>query len=419
MNVRKKNLSNGLTVVSELMPNLRSAAIGVWIKGGSRHEDADVVGISHFIEHLLFKGTRTRTAADIAQLIDSVGGQLNAFTEKEYVGFYAKVLDCHLPAVFELLSDIILHPAFPPHELKRERNVIFEEINMVEDSPQDLIQDLYLEHFWNGHPLGRPISGTKESVAGITRRQVKEHFVKSYTARNTLISIAGNIRHEAVLKLAQRHFGALERGRELPAGPPPTVHAGRVIQERPNLEQTHICLGIPSPPLISDDRYCAHVLSNILGGGMSSRLFQNVREKRGLVYSIYSTLSLYCDAGALTIYAGSAHDAAERVVELILKELRLLRSRVVGSEELKRNKESIKGAIMLGLESSSSRMMHLAQQEMYFGRICDLGEILKGFDRVSERDVLRLANEMFDSSSLTLTGLAGERRHLESVAMKI
>jgi predicted Zn-dependent peptidase len=405
MDVQKKRLRNGLVIASEVMPHLRSVSLGVWVKCGSRFEAADKTGISHFIEHLLFKGTRTRSASRIAQSIDSVGGQLNAFTEKEYVGFYAKVLDNHLPFAFDLLSDIVLNPVFPVREIQRERNVIFEEINMVEDSPQELILDVYLERFWKDHPLGRPISGTRKSVTRIARADVKNFFQSNYKAGNMVIAVAGNIRHREVERLAERYFSGLESGSATDPGKPPEIHGGRLIRRKSNLEQTHICLGTISPPAVSQERYCAHLLCGILGGGLSSRLFQNIREKRGLVYSIYSMLNLYQDAGSLVVYAGSAHDKAREVIELTLKECRNLREKIVPAEELKGAKENIKGAVMLGLESSSSRMTHLAQQLIYYDRFYELEEVLDAVDRVTAREIRELANRIFDSSFLTLTAL--------------
>ena len=420
MDIQKKEMKNGLVIASEVMPHLRSASLGVWVKCGSRFEGADNIGISHFIEHLLFKGTKTRSAAEIAEEIDSVGGQLNAFTEKEYVGFYAKVLDEHLPFAFDLVSDIVLNPTFPIKEIQRERNVIYEEINMVEDSPQELILDIYMENFWRGHPLGRPISGTKKSVAQIARSDVRKFFKSNYNASNTVIAVAGNIRHREVHRLAERYFSHLEPGVAANPGLPPKIHAGRLIRRKAHLEQTHICLGTLSPPVASEERYCSHLLSNILGGGMSSRLFQNIREKRGLVYSIYSMLNLYHDAGALVVYAGMAHENASEVVELTLKEFGKLRERLVSPQELKRAKENIKGSVMLSLESSSSRMTHLAQQQIYYGRFYKLEEILGAVEHVTARDIRNLANRIFDSSYLTLTALGSRNGGgLESVAMSL
>lgn len=418
MNVQKREMRNGLVVATEVMPHLRSASLGVWLKCGSRYEAANNTGISHFIEHLLFKGTRKRSAAKIAEAIDSVGGQLNAFTEKEYVGFYAKVLDEHLPLAFDLVSDIVLHPTFPADEVERERNVIFEEINMVEDSPQELILDLFMESFWKNHPLGRPISGTKESVAQISREDVREHFESNYIADNIIVAVAGNIRHREAQKLAERYFSGLKRGIAAADAGPPNSFSGRLIRRKAHLEQTHLCLGTTAPSIASEERYCAHLLSNILGGGMSSRLFQNIRERRGLVYSIYSMLNLYQDAGSLVVYAGTAHDKAAEVVELVLKEFEGLRKKPVSAKELKRAKEYVKGSVMLSLESSSSRMTNLAQQLIYYGRFCKLEEILDAVERVTARDIRNLANRIFDGSTLALTALSGGNgRDLNAVSM--
>jgi predicted Zn-dependent peptidase len=420
MDAQKREMRNGLVIASEVMPYLRSVSLGVWVKCGSRFERADKTGISHFIEHLLFKGTRTRSAARIAEEIDSVGGELNAFTEKEYVGFYAKVLDEHLPFAFELVSDIVLNPTFPLDEMRRERNVIFEEINMVEDSPQDLILDLYMEKFWKDHSLGRPISGTKKSVAQIARADVRKFFLNHYTAKNMVVSVAGNIRHRDVQKLADRYFSALNPGNTAELGKPPAVNAGRLIRHKAYLEQTHICLGTVSPSITSKERYCAHVLSNILGEGLSSRLFQNIREKRGLVYSIYSMLNLYHDAGSLVVYAGCAPSKALQVVELTLKEFGKIRKQLVSSQELRRAKDNIKGSVMLGLESSSSRMTHLAQQLIYYGRFYQLEEILGAVERVTTRELRELANAIFDPACLTLTALSGQNGdELKSVALEM
>ncbi len=319
MDVQKYEMKNGLVVATEAMPHLRSVSIGVWIKGGSRFEAPDASGISHFIEHLLFKGTMTRSAVEIAEAIDSVGGQLNAFTDKEYVGFYAKVLDRHLPLAFELLSDIVLNPTFPAHEMRRERNVIFEEINMVEDSPQELIQDLFMENFWKAHPLGRAVSGTKESVAAITRAQVTRYFRKNYNAINTIVSVPETSPRRGV-RMARRYFSDLPPG--VPANPgPAALGRGRraCCAASPISSRRTSALGRPPLSIVSQDRYAAHVLCGVLGGGMSSRLFQKIREKRGLVYSIYSSLNLYRDAGTLLVYAGMAPGAAHAVVDLTIE----------------------------------------------------------------------------------------------------
>ncbi len=420
MDIRRQELKNGLVVVSEAMPHLRSVSIGVWVRCGSRFEEPRKNGISHFIEHLLFKGTQFRSGEEIARAIDGVGGQLDAFTDKEYVGFYARVLDKQLPFAIELLSDLVLHPTFPRAEVAREKNVIFEEINTVEDSPEELIHDLFFERFWARHPLGRAVSGSKESVAGITRRDVLDYFRKNYNAANTVLAVAGNIRHRRVQALAGRYFGDLPRGERADLGPPPKTGGGREIRYKKNLEQFHLCLGFPCPGVLSEQRYCLYLLSSILGGGMSSRLFQNIREKKGLVYGIESSLSLQQDAGALLVTAGTAPEAAAKVVRLILREFRLMREKLVSSQELKRAKECVKGALMLSLESSTSRMAHLAHQQMYYERVHSPGEILRAIDHVRARDIRTMADTVFDSAGLTLAAIGShDNRSLETIGLKV
>lgn len=403
MAVRKEVLSNNLTIVTESIDHVRSVAIGIWVKNGSRQEPAEKNGISHFIEHMLFKGTRKRSTEDIAKAIDSIGGQMDAFTTREYVGFYIKVLDDHLATALELLSDIVLNPTFPEDELEKERNVIFEEISMTEDTPQDLVYEIFTEKFWNSHPLGRPISGTKASVQSITRDDLFDYFRRRYTAENMLVSIAGHIRHEQVAELVGRYFGQLEkRGDEWNDHPP--VPLPHFIQRSKNeLEQIHICLGTVSPSLTSERRYAVSALSNILGGGLSSRLFQNIREKRGLVYTISSGLSLYRDAGCLIVYAGTGTQTAPLVLDLTIEELRKLRDSGVTEEELQRSKDNMKGALVLGLESTSSRMSNIAQQEMYFGRYISLDEMIQKIDSITTLDIKSVADEILDDKYLSLT----------------
>ena len=407
MDIQKKEMKNGIVVLSEVMPHLQSVSIGVWVKCGSRFEDPRFSGIAHFIEHLLFKGTTTRRTEDIARTIDAVGGQLNAFTEKEYIGFYARVLGEHLPLAFDLLADIVLNPAFPSREIERERNVIFEEISMIEDSPQELVLDLYMERCWKGHPLGRPIAGTKKTVAEISRNDVRKFFKTNFTAGNIILSAAGNIEHKKIQRLAGKYFADLETGSRTASGDPPVFSPGRFVRRKEHLEQTHICLGTIAPPINSAERYCAYLLNSILGGGLSSRLFQNIREKKGLVYSICSMLAPYSDAGTLTVYAASAHETAAEVVELTLKEFRKMRQELVSGEELNRAKECIKGSIILGLESSGSRMTNLAQQMIYYGRLHDLDETLSAIDRVTDREIRELADRILDPANFVLTALGG------------
>jgi predicted Zn-dependent peptidase len=420
MDVQQREMNNGLVVATEVMPSLHSVAIGVWVKGGSRCESEADAGVSHFIEHMLFKGTKSRTAAAIAKSIDSVGGQLNAFTDKEYTCFYAKVLSRHLPLAFGLLADIALHPSFPLDEMEREREVILEEISMVEDSPQELVQDLHLEGLWKKHPLGRPIHGTRESVARISRQQVKRFFERNHTARRTVITLAGNLRHEDAQSLAARHFGGLAAGMPADPGPAPGFEPARILKHKPNLEQVHVCLGAKCRPVTSDDRYALQLLCNILGGGVSSRLFQSIREKRGLAYSVYSCLNLYRDAGTLLVYAAAAPDKSTTVIDLIVRELRKMCRRPVPPHELKRAKENILGSVLLSQESSSSRMTQLAQQQIYFSRFYTPEEVIAAFERVRWEDIQRLAREMFEGAPLALTLLGShDGRELDSIRLGV
>ena len=400
-------LDNGLRLITESMPHVRSVTIGVWLTRGSRDESDERSGIAHFVEHMLFKGTDTRSAEDIAQSIDSIGGQLDAFTAKEYASYYIKVLDEHLPVAVDLLSDIVLRPAFVPEEIEREKKVILEEIKMVEDTPDDLVHELFTEHFWEGHPLGRPILGSRETVEALTPDALRRYFAGAYVGSNIIISAAGNIDHAQVRDLVERAFGMVSATGEPLNGTPPGV-VPQVISRTKDLEQSHICLGTTCYPQKHDDRYVSYILNTVLGGSMSSRLFQNVREKRGLAYSVFSGISAYRDAGNLTIYAGCANDVVEEVVDLCVAELRALKHEAVAETEIRRAKDHLKGSLMLSLENTASRMSHLARQEIYFERHFGLDETLAGVEAVTAADVQRVANELFTGqvAAATVVGAA-------------
>src|SRR5215218_9025660 len=397
-------LDNGLRLITETMPHVRSVTIGVWLTRGSRHESDARSGIAHFVEHMLFKGTDTRTAEDIAQAIDSIGGQLDAFTAKEYASYYIKVLDEHVPLAVDLLADIVLRPAFSAEEIEREKKVILEEIKMVEDTPDDLVHELFTQHFWEGHPLGRPILGSPETVESFTAASLLEYFGAAYVGRNMIISAAGNLEHAKVRELVDRAFGAVPAdGEPLSAAPPRVVP--QVITRTKELEQSHICLGTNSYPQNHEDRYVSYIMNTVLGGSMSSRLFQNVREKRGLAYSVFSGLSAYRDAGNMTIYAGCSNQAVGEVIDLCVEELRGMKSTPVPDTELRRAKDHLKGSLMLSLENTASRMSHLARQEIYFDRHFGLDETLAGVERVTTEDVQRVAEDLFKNDALSATVL--------------
>jgi predicted Zn-dependent peptidase len=402
--VVREVLESGLRLITERMPQVRSVTIGVWLTRGSRHESDERSGIAHFVEHMLFKGTATRSAEDIAQAIDSIGGQLDAFTAKEYASYYIKVLDEHVPLAVDLLSDIVMRPAFVPEEIEREKKVILEEIKMVEDTPDDLVHELFTQHFWEGHPLGRPILGSKETVESFTEGSLRAYFREAYVAQNMIVSAAGNLEHAAVRDLVVRAFADLPAsGASLKEQPPKVVP--QVITRTKDLEQSHVCMGTDSFPQRHDDRYVSYILNTILGGSMSSRLFQKVREKRGLAYSVFSGLSAYRDAGNITIYAGCAAEAVEEVIDLCVEELRVMKRDLMPVAELTRAKDHLKGSLMLSLENTASRMSHLARQEIYFDRHFGLDETLAGVQRVTVADVQRVASELFANGSLAATVL--------------
>src|SRR5688572_2453392 len=386
------------------MPHVRSVSIGVWLARGSRHESLEQSGIAHFVEHMLFKGTDTRTAEDIAQTIDSIGGQMDAFTAKEYASYYFKVLDEHLPLAVEVLSDIVMHPAFSDVDIGREKKVVLEEIKMVEDTPDDLVHELFTESFWAHHPLGRPILGTKDTVESLSQTGLRRYFETVYTAPNLIVAAVGNVDHERVRDLIERAFSALPTTAEPITDAPPRVSPTTIIRNK-ELEQSHVCLGTAGFRQDHEDRYSSYVMNTILGGSMSSRLFQNVREKRGLAYAVFSGLSAYRDAGSMTIYAGCANDAVSELIDVVIAELRRLKDDPMPGAELQRAKDHLKGSLMLNLESTSSRMSHLARQEIYFDRQFGLDETLEGVERVTPDDIQRIARELFANDALAATVL--------------
>jgi len=389
-----ETLPSGLRLLTESMPHVRSATVGVWLTRGSRHESDPESGVAHFVEHMLFKGTTSRSAQVIAQTIDSIGGQLDAFTSKEYAGYYIKVLDEHLPLAIELLGDIVMHPAFAPADIEREQSVILEEIKMVEDAPDDLVHEVFAQQFWSRHPLGRPILGTPETVSSFDAPRLRQYFGSTYLAPNVVIAAAGHLEHQAVRALVDRVFADLPGGSDASSDAPPAVTPGLVIRQK-DIEQSHLCLGAPAYHHAHADRHAMYVLNTVLGGSMSSRLFQHIREERGLAYAVFSSLAAYTDAGAITVYAGCATEKVGEVVDLTLAELRALRDEPVPADELQRAKDHLKGSLTLSLENTSSRMSQLARQEMQFGHQFTLDEILRAIDAVSAGDVLRVARDVF------------------------
>ena len=397
-------IPNGLRLLTERIPHVRSVSLGVWLARGSRHEPAEQSGIAHFVEHMLFKGTSTRSAEDIAQTIDSIGGQMDAFTAKEFASYYIKVLDEHLPLAVDVLSDIVMRPAFAADDIEREKKVVVEEIKMVEDTPDDLVHELFTERFWQDHPLGRPILGTKDTVESLSADALRRYFGTAYSAPNMIVAAVGNIEHQQVRDLVARYFEGLPGVSDPLVERRPRV-VPHVLTRNKELEQSHVCLGTRGYQQDHQDRYTSYVLNTVLGGSMSSRLFQNVREKRGLAYAVFSGLSAYRDAGAVTIYAGCANNAVGELIDVVIAEIRRLKEEALPESELRRAKDHLKGSLMLSLESTSSRMSNLARQEIYFDRQFGLDETLEGVERVSCDDVQRVARDLFADGAMAATVL--------------
>ncbi len=401
--IEKTVLPNGVRIVTETMPHVRSVSVGIWIGTGSRSERPEENGISHFLEHILFKGTQTRSAEEIARSVDSIGGNLDAFTAKELVSFNTKVLDEHLPKAFDVLSDVIVHPLMRPEDIEKEKGVILEELKMEADNPEYLVHEIFSGNFWKDHPLGKPILGTKETIKRFSRDMIESYYRKVYVPSNILITGAGSLKHEQLVNLVRERFENLPPNGSVPPDAAPSTHARLSLRHKKSLEQVHLCMGVPSYPLPHEQRFACYLLNTLLGGGMSSRLFQNIRERQGLAYAVFSELNTYRDTGCLSIYAGTSTEAARRVVSLILAEFRRLKEELVSEEELCRSKEYLKGSLMLGLESSSNRMANLARQELYFGRFFSLDELIESIERVTAEDVQRMAQKFFDTRCIALT----------------
>jgi predicted Zn-dependent peptidase len=403
--IHRQILPNGLTVITEEMQHIRSISVGIWVKTGSRDEDPQWNGISHFIEHMVFKGTKHRSAEDIARQVDSIGGNMDAFTAKECVCFNVKVLDEHLPIAMEVLSDLVLNPVFDVKDIGRERGVILEEIKMDEDNPDYLVHEIFTQNFWKDHPLGKPILGTKDTVKKFEQQVVFDCYNQRFNPGNMIIAAAGNINQQRFVDLVNQHFQQMKPVANGYHSQAPKVVSRIVMRNKKALEQVQICIGVPCHPIAHEKRYASYILNTLLGGGMSSRLFQNIRERQGLVYAIYSDLNPYRDTGCLGVYAGTSRESAIRVVESIIAEFRSLKSHQVPEDELRRAKDQLKGSLMLSLESSTARMSNLARQEMYFDRFYSLDELIERIEAVSADDVQRLADNFFRTENIAVTVL--------------
>jgi predicted Zn-dependent peptidase len=398
-------LKNGVRVISEEMGHVRSVSLGVWIRTGSRRETSEENGISHFIEHMLFKGTKNRSAEEIARSVDSIGGGLDAFTAKEMVSYNTKVLDEHLPIAFDVLADMVRNPLFRAEDIEKEKGVILEELKMEVDNPEYLLHDIFSSNFYKDHPLGKPIIGSKDTIRAFDRRMIGDYYQRYYSPSNILITAAGNLNHGRLVELARQHFEDLRINGTLAPEVAPVPHARLVFRNKTSLEQTHLYMGVPAYPFSHELRFACYAMNTILGGGMSSRLFQNIREKQGLAYAVYSELAMYHDTGCMAIYAGTAVETCSQVIHSIVKELREIKENLVPAEELRRAKDNLKGSFMLGLESTSSRMSNLARQELHFKRFFTLDEMIEKIEAVTAEQIRDIAQEFFHSKNITLAVL--------------
>jgi predicted Zn-dependent peptidase len=402
-NIRREVLTNGLSVVTEEMKHIRSVSIGIWLKTGSRDEDKQWNGISHFVEHMVFKGTQHRSAEEIARQVDSIGGNIDAFTAKECISFSIKILDEHLPIALDVLSDLVLNPVFDEQDIARERSVILEEIKMDEDNPDYLVHEIFTQNFWKDHPLGRPILGTRDTVQGFGRPPVVDFYRQRFSPGNLIITAAGHLNHEHFVELVTKYFLGMKPVSNGFHSSPPNIEPRIILRNKKSLEQVQICVGVPSYPITHERRHSSYILNTLLGGGMSSRLFQNIRERQGLAYAIYSDLNPYRDTGCLSVYAGTSRASATKVVECVVSEFSRLKAEEVSPDEIRRAKDQLKGSLMLSLESSTARMSNLARQEMYFDCFYGLDELIEKIESVTTEELQQLANTFFQTGNVAVT----------------
>ncbi len=400
--VNKTALNNGIRIVTKKMPHVHSVSMGVWVNVGARDESSSESGLSHFIEHMIFKGTEKRTAFQIAKEFDAIGGQTNAFTSAENTCYHAKVIDTRLETMVDILSDIFLNSVFDEKEVENERAVILQEIAMVEDSPDEYIHVLSGRNFWGDNSLGRSVLGTRENVAGFNAHTIKGFFNNFYQPERIVISAAGNLEHNRLVDLIGPVFESIRPGNSFPERITPQGNSMVNLHQR-QLEQVHICLGTKGISITDPRRYAYSLMNTILGGNMSSRLFQEIREKRGLAYSVYSFISSYVDTGIFGAYAGLNPKNARKATELILKEIAGLKHMRVDPNELQDAKEHTKGSLMLASESNDNQMVRLSQNETHFGRYIPLEEIANNIESVTQDDILHLAESLFQKSRFALT----------------
>lgn len=401
---QKNVLPNGLRVVSERIPHIESVALGVLVAAGSQEEPEEFQGITHFLEHMVFKGTEKRTARDIAEEIDGVGGELNALTGQEYTFFYARVVHEHLPLAMDLLSDLLLLPRFDAQAMEREKQVVIEEIKRLEDSPEDLVHDLFAQALWRGHPLGRRILGDEKAIASLSSEKMKGFMSDYLLPERMIVAGAGNLEHAQLLDLVGSYFGSLPRVTPHLGPGAPEFRPTQKLVPRPT-EQVHFCLGGGALPQTHQDRYAEAVINATLGGGVSSRLFQEIRENRGLAYQIASYTAAYCHTGMFVVTGGTSPAQFDTVIDLIKQEFQAIRKAGVTDHELARSKEQMKGGLALSLENTGYRMRRIAASEMYWNRIISFQEVVDEIEKVSHEQVLRVAAQLFDASDFNLVAI--------------
>ncbi len=398
---QKTVLDNGIRVISEKVNSVRSISIGIWVDVGSRDEAPPESGVSHFLEHMVFKGTRKRTAKEIAQALESVGGILNAFTTREQTCYYAHILDEHLPIAVDVLSDILKDSLLDPQELEKEKKVIIEEIKDIEDNPGDLIHDLYATALWPEHPLGRPVIGTRETVSSLKRNNLTSYMQKNYSSKKVVVAASGNVKHEELVKLIEQSLSFDSgNGSETNSGEVPVKSNVKIVTRE--TAQSHICLGVTSFPYRHPSRQILFVLNTILGGGMSSRLFQTVRENSGLAYSIYSFLDFFEDAGTFGVYLGTNSEQVQKALELVLQEIKNMKKEELSSQELYFAKSQIKGNLVIGMESTSNRMTRLARNELFLNEYLPIEKTIAEIEKVKEKEIHEIANRLFTPERLCL-----------------
>jgi predicted Zn-dependent peptidase len=410
---KKFTLNNGLRIVCEKIPYVRSVSVGIWVGTGSRNETGANNGVSHYIEHMLFKGTEKRTAREIAACIDNIGGQINAFTGKECTCYYTKTLDSHISIAVDVLADMFFNSRFSQKDIDIEKKVILEEIGMYEDSPEELVHDILSETVWDGNSLGLPILGTQDGLRNINRDIMTDYLRHNYTPENSVIAIAGNFNEDTLIKLLEEKFGNWKVSNEIAAGYGNVIFITDVKIKEKDTEQVHICLGFDGIEHGNDDLYALLAVNNVFGGGMSSRLFQKIREEKGLVYSIYSYPSSYKNAGLFTVYAGMNPEHLKKVIILIAAEIKTLKKKGISSKELEKSKEQLKGNYILGLESTSSRMNSIGKSELMLGYINTPEEILEKIDAIDRDNLNKITENIFNLQKAAFSAVGNIKKDLD------